>query len=95
MWKTHHMAILAVVVTVVSVTLTLYTQSRVKVLIAAKAAELNNPNPIKLMSALSSKKIHPDNKMKTSIPPPSVVSQDEVEPKSPPKGSGSRWTPLK
>lgn len=107
MWRTHHMAVLAVVVTILSVTLTLYAQSKIKILISAKAAELNssnssttgvNSNPIQLMSALSSKKIHPDNK--SSIAPPPVVSQgfaDEVDktPKSPPKGSGSRWTPLK
>ena len=106
MWKTHHMAVLAVAVTILSVTLTLYTQSKLKNVIAAKAAELADPNslhslpnnPIQLMSALSSKKIHPDDKVKSLIPPPPVVPHafaDEVKPpKSPPKGSGSRWTPL-
>lgn len=101
MWKTQHMAVLAVAVTIVSITLTLYAQSRIQHAIAAKAAELarpqenKKPNPIKLMSALSSKKIHPNDKSPSSIPPPSLEDPTEETRKTvPPKGAGSRWTPL-
>ncbi|CAM9104465.1 unnamed protein product [Sphacelaria rigidula] len=41
MWKTQHVALLAFTATVLSVTVTLYVQSRIKHAIEAKAAELN------------------------------------------------------
>lgn len=107
------MAILALVVTILSVTVTLYTQASIHKAIANKASELASPkspttasNPIQLMSALSSKKIHPDNKLKensslpSSIPPRRSVSFEdesastEQRPKPTPKGAGTRWTPL-
>lgn len=95
MWKTHHMAFLAVAVTIVSVTLTLFAHSRINQAIAAKAEALASPgiskesktNPIQLMSALSSKKIRPDDKL-----PPSVTFEEPQT--ETPKGAGVRWTPL-
>ena len=102
MWKTQHMALLAVAVTIVSVTLTLFAHSRINQAIAAKAEALASPaspkdtktNPIQLMSALSSKKIRPDDKSETSIPPPSVRFEEPQTKKETPKGAGVRWTPL-
>jgi len=103
MWKTQHMAFLAIVVTVVSVTLTLFAHSRINQAIATKAQALASPgaspgisikqpktNPIQLMSALSSKKIRPDDKSKAS-----VRFEEPQEPQTEtPKGAGVRWTPL-
>ena len=97
MWKTQHMALLAVAVTIVSVTLTLFAHSRINQAIAARAEELASPkdkktNPIQLMSALSSKKIRPDDK--SSVTPPSVRFEEPQTPRETPKGAGVRWTPL-
>lgn len=98
MWKTQHMAFLAIVVTVVSVTLTLFAHSRINQAITTKAQALASPgagistknNPIQLMSALSSKKIRPDDKSKAS-----VRFEEPQEPiTETPKGAGVRWTPL-
>lgn len=96
MWKTQHMALLAVAVTIVSVTLTLFAHSRINQAIDAKAQELatakpSKTDPIQLMSALSSKKIRPDDK---SVSPPSVRFEEPQVPRETPKGAGVRWTPL-
>lgn len=95
MWKTQHMALLAVAVTILSVTLTLYAQSRIKNLQTKTTTSVGASNPIKLMSALSSKTINPDDKSPSSIPPPSVTFEAPPETtRASPKGAGSRWTPL-
>lgn len=95
MWKTQHVALLAFAATVMSVSVTLYAQSRIKHAIEAKAAELNRvteplsvqkdtkqSNPFQLMSAL--KKDVPvsakDQVSKLSIPPHSVSFEEEPAP---------------
>lgn len=96
MWRTQHMALLAVAVTILSVTLTLLAQSKIQNHKQEKndqSTGASNSNPIKLMSALSSKKINPDDKSPSSIPPPSVTFEAPPT-KNTPKGAGSRWTPL-
>lgn len=99
MWKTQHVAVITVAVTILSVALTLYAQSRINCAIAAKAAELGGtiePNPIQQMSALSAKKkkkISDDLMPKET--PKNVRFEDPVgEKPQAPKGAGSRWTPL-
>lgn len=109
MWKTQHMVILAVCVTIASVTLTLYAESRLKNAIASRATELTGTrlagtslkdktsNPIQLMSALSSKNKPDDLQQDFSIPRlPEEPTSSNTTPKSReiPKGAGSRWTPL-
>ena len=89
MWKTQHVVVLAVAATVLSVALTLYVQSRIKHAIDDKVSEAltgqSRKDPIQLMSALSNPK---------SIPPKVRFEEEPVEHTKPPKGAGSRWTPL-
>lgn len=104
MWKTQHVAVIAVVATILSVAVTLYAQSRINAAITARAAQLNgapgtpNTNPIQLMSALSAKKKKTlaetlaDDLMPEEIP--KTVRFEEPSERPPPKGAGSRWTPL-
>lgn len=100
MWKTQHVAVIAVVATILSVAITLYAQSRINAAITARAAQLNgapgtpNTNPIQLMSALSAKKKKTlaDDLMPEEIP--KTVRFEEPSERPPPKGAGSRWTPL-
>lgn len=107
MWKTYQVTSLLIGVSVLSVILTIYGMKVLNNAITAKATEISGvktqssttattTNPIQLMSALSSKNIRPDDKSQPSIPPlkPSTESQDDVA-DIPPKGAGSRWTPLR
>lgn len=102
-WTTQHVILAGVVATVLSVVVTLYAQSKIKDAIAAKAAELTEvgqpkpqakQNPIKLMSALSSKKAHETPSSSVSAPPTVHFQEPVAEQQPPPKGAGSRWTPL-
>lgn len=92
MWKTQHMAILGVCVAILSVTLTLYAESRFKNAIASKATELNSvgkqkkTNPIQLMGALQTQS--------KNTAPTEYADDPNPKPKEAPKGAGSRWTPL-
>lgn len=96
MWKTQHVAVLAVTVTVLSVALTLYVQSRIKHAIDDKVSEAltgqSRQDPIQLMSAMSKSK--PNNTDTFSSIQRKVSFEEPVEHKKPPKGAGSRWTPL-
>lgn len=102
MWKTQHVAILAVTATVLSVALTLYVQSRIKDAIDDKVSEAltgqSRKDPIQLMSALSnSKSKKRSNSHDEYSIPPKVSFEEPAEQKQrgpPPKGAGSRWTPL-
>lgn len=99
--KISHVSVLLAIVSVVTIVGTLYVSSLVSAAIDRKARQLNGTNeelgsknindPIKMMSALSSKSKRTRNE---SIEP----SLDHEEPvpqgRSPPSGSGSRWTPL-
>lgn len=99
MWKTQHVVMIAVGVTILSVTLTLYIQSQGFQLIISKSNDTDqiqsksNSDPIGLMSAMSSTTINPDDQSKTPVPPPSVSFAEKAQ-VEPPKGSGTRWTPL-
>lgn len=106
MWKTQHVAVLAVTATVLSVALTLYVQSRIKHAIDDRVSEAltgqSRKDPIQLMSALaSSKSKKKENSYDDSSIPPKVSFEglpvDHAEQQKrgpPPNGAGSRWTPL-
>ena len=106
MWKSQHVALLAVTAMILSVALTLYAQSKIKSAIDEKVGEAlgeqkGHKDPIKLMSALSSSKKKKDEDPNFSSIPPKVSFEDLPADQSvvqkrgpPPKGAGTRWTPL-
>lgn len=102
MWKTQHVAVLAVTATVLSVVLTLYVQSRIKHAIDDRVSEAltgkSRKDPIQLMSALaSSRSKKKENSHDDSSIPPKVRFEEPAEEQKrgpPPNGAGVRWTPL-
>jgi len=106
MLKISHVSFLLAIVSIITVFATLYVSSLVSEAIARKARQLNgnseltevgskNSNdPFKIMSALSSKSKNTSSSRNESIEP--SIDHEEPVPKtrSPPSGSGSRWTPL-
>ena len=105
--KISHVSVLLATVSIITVFATLYVSSLVSTAIEKKARQLNgtneefkevgskNPNdPLKMMSALSSKSKKISTSRNESIEP--SLDHEEPVPKTrtPPSGSGSRWTPL-